>query len=466
MKGTLFLTQRGKCPIDLKKDDEISIGVADAFKILNQRKFEVIVICPGNYSLSIESIIRKISKKNPLMSVVLIGDTILSDKVALSLVDLAIRKLTDKENLAQNIQRLIQTKRLLTECNLVGKSPEIKAISELIYRVASTDLSILIVGESGTGKELVAKAIHKLSKRASRPFLPINAAAIAPGTLESELFGHEKGSFTGAVNKHQGFFEQAEGGTLFLDEIGELPLPVQAKLLRVLETRDIIRVGGKEPIQINIRLLCATNKDLINETLARKFRQDLYYRLAAVKIKIPPLRERPEDIPILIYKFSSEIAEQRKIDNRGFNSATITHMMDYHWPGNVRELKNLVENAILLSGEKTVSPSDFDSYFKEHELFGRPLPVLLEKNDINVNSYANIEKALMLIFSKLSEIQSRLDILENSTIRSVELDIDEQKKHLIIGTLEENNFDKPLTAKALNISLRTLYRKLNKYGIK
>ncbi|HHS50033.1 MAG TPA: sigma-54-dependent Fis family transcriptional regulator, partial [candidate division Zixibacteria bacterium] len=331
----------------------------------------------------------------------------------------------------------------------------------LIFRVAPTDLPVLIVGESGTGKELVAKAIHRHSKRSEKRFLPINAAAIAPGTLESELFGHERGSFTGASARHRGFFEQADGGTLFLDEIAELPIPVQAKLLRVLETGDIMRVGGSETVHTNVRLLAATNRDLIGGALDGQFRQDLYYRLSAVKIKIPPLRERPEDIPILIYKFAQSISLEHSVENRGFAEAAIVRMMDYHWPGNVRELRNLVENAILLSGDAPISAEDLEPYFEDHELMGRALPVLRERTADEMMPQ-NIERALILIFKELEAIRDRLDRLSEHFEQPKTQDLERRR---ITAALERYDGDKRKAAEELGVSIRTLYRWLKKYRL-
>ncbi len=461
MRGRILILNRdGRCPILPTDADEVALDESQIFRILNDREFEVLAICVADYSLPIDAIIRRASRKNPLMGIAMIGEHDISDRVALSLIDLSIANTNDQEQIAQRIEKLIRVKRLMAECDLLGKSPEIKAVAELILRVASTDLPVLIVGESGTGKELVARGIHRHSGRSKAVFLPINAAAIASGTLESELFGHERGSFTGANSMHRGFFEQANGGTLFLDEIAELPLPVQAKLLRVLETGDFMRVGGSETIKTDVRMICATNKDLLNETQSHSFRQDLYYRLSAVKVKIPPLRERPEDIPILIYKFARDLAEKRGIRDRGFSEAAIAKMMDYHWPGNVRELRNLIENAILLSSEASISTSDLEPYFEEHEMIGRTLPAIPDRAES-----LGLEKALAMIYSEIIDIRLQIEALRSELNNSSQIDLNEAERKRIFEAIERNANNKPRAAEELGISLRTLYRRLKKYGL-
>ena len=462
MGHILFLTDDGNCPFKLRKDDRVADGAAEALRILNDDEFEALVVCAGSYSIRLSSFIRRVSKKNPLMGIVLIGEDDVADRVTRSLIDLSLSADSEPAHIERQIERVIETRRVLAECDLVGKSPEIKAIGELIYRVAPTDLPVLIIGDSGTGKELVAKAIHRHSPRSRAPFLPINAAAIPAGTLESELFGHEKGSFTGAVGRHEGYFEQADHGTLFLDEVAELPMPVQAKLLRVLETGDVVRVGGRGTLHVDVRLIGATNADLISATSEKRFREDLYYRLAAVKINIPPLRQRPEDIPVLVYKFASEAAAKRAAPSGGISEAAVARMMDYHWPGNVRELRNLVENAILLAGEKPVAPEDIEGYFAEHALMGRPLPAIpLAKN----REPENIESALAMIYSEIKNLEAKVDALADKIDSPDALDLDGSEKTAIIKALRDSNYDKNKAAKKLGISLRTLYRRLKKYDI-
>jgi len=244
--------------------------------------------------------------------------------------------------------------------NIIGKSRPMQEIYEIIKKVAPSNASVLIEGESGTGKELVAKSLHYNSPRKNKPLIAVNCSAFAETLLESELFGHEKGAFTGASALKKGRFEISDQGTLFLDEIGELPISLQTKLLRVLQEKTIERVGGTLPIPIDFRLIAATNKKLENEVKNGKFREDLYYRLNVVKTVMPPLRERPEDIPLLIRHFIDKYANEQQSESRvsGITPEAIKILCDYQWKGNVRELENIIERCILLGSGDMITPSD------------------------------------------------------------------------------------------------------------
>jgi two-component system response regulator HydG len=232
---------------------------------------------------------------------------------------------------------------------LIGKDPKMRLIYKLIEDVAPSDATVLIQGESGTGKELVARAIHQLSPRQGGPFIVINCSAYPATLLESELFGHEKGAFTGALRQKAGRFEQADGGTVFLDEVGDIPLPAQIKLLRVLQTRKFERVGGESTLTVDVRILAATHKDLVQEVKNGNFREDLFYRLNVIPIFLPPLRERKNDIPLLVEHFLQLFAVQKGKDIQGVSSEALRVLLDYPWPGNVRELENTIEHAIVLT---------------------------------------------------------------------------------------------------------------------
>ena len=241
---------------------------------------------------------------------------------------------------------------------ILGKSKPMREVFELIRRVANSPTNILITGESGTGKELVAKAIHYNSDRKDAPFVPINCAAIPDQLLESELFGHMRGSFTDAKGDKHGLFEEAHKGTLFLDEISELPITLQAKLLRAIQEKEIRRIGATKPISVDVRIIAATNLHLAEEVKAKRFREDLYYRLNVIEVKLPPLRDRREDIPLLVDGFLKKCGEARGKEVKGVTESALAMLMDYMWPGNVRELENVVERAVTLSRRDKIMPDD------------------------------------------------------------------------------------------------------------
>lgn len=243
---------------------------------------------------------------------------------------------------------------------ILGDGPAMRHIFDTIRRVARTDVTVLINGESGTGKELVARAIHSKSPRRHRPFVAINCGAIPENLVESELFGHEKGSFTGAHTQRKGRLEMADGGTVFLDEIAELPPPAQVKLLRVLQERQLERVGGREVIPLDVRILAATNRDIKREMTESRFREDLYYRLVVVTISTPPLRERLEDLSLLAAHFLERFSEEYKVRTRAFSAEALKAMRTYSWPGNVRELENRIKRAIIMAQGRRITPADLD----------------------------------------------------------------------------------------------------------
>lgn len=252
--------------------------------------------------------------------------------------------------------------------NLIGSSEGIHMVCSLIEKVAETDSTILILGESGTGKELVARTIHYNSHRKHKTMIPINCGAIPETLLESELFGHEKGAFTGASSTRIGRFELADGGTIFLDEIGDMSPSLQVKLLRVLQQREFERVGGVRTIKVDVRIIAATNIDLEDAVQEGKFREDLYYRLNVIPIVIPPLRERTDDIPLLIDYFLTHFIKTKKKDIKGFSPAAMEILMSYPWPGNIRELENLIERLVILKGEGTIGVEDMPKKFVSHTL--------------------------------------------------------------------------------------------------
>lgn len=270
-----------------------------------------------------------------------------------------IPKAIEKYNVRQKNRELASQLRTLTHYgDLTGQSEEMREVYRMIEAVASSTASVLILGESGTGKELVARALHSKSERAKGPFLALNCAALPKDILENELFGHEKGAFTGSTNEKAGAFEMADGGTLFLDEVAEMTPDIQVKLLRALETRTVRRLGGKKDIPVDIRIVAATNKDLQRAIADGDLREDIYYRLAVVEIHLPPLRERAGDLRLLAEEFLARFAAQNKKKVQGFDDAAWEWILSYHWPGNVRELKNAVERAVIMSRGGLIGADD------------------------------------------------------------------------------------------------------------
>ncbi len=302
--------------------------------------------------------------------------------------------------------------------NIIAKSSKMQRLIELIKTVAKSNATVLITGESGTGKELVARAIHSRSDRHNKPFVAVSCAALPESLLESELFGHEKGSFTGAHAQKKGKFEFANGGTLFLDEVGEMSVNIQVHLLRVLEEKEFTRVGGNEPIKVDVRVISATNKDLTKAIERQEFREDLYYRLNVVNIDLPPLRERKEDIPLLAEHFLNKFASENRKEITGFTPAAMEFLLDHDWPGNVRELENSIERAVILAKDDLIDITDLRQKGMAPASAGKPTRNLKE-----------IEKA-----------------------------------H-ILSTLRETGENYSEAARSLGISRMTLYNKVKEYGI-
>jgi DNA-binding NtrC family response regulator len=309
---------------------------------------------------------------------------------------------------------------------ILGKSKPMQAVFDLIKRVADSPTNVLITGESGTGKELVAKAIHFNSDRKDAPFIPVNCAAIPEQLLESELFGHMRGAFTDAKLDKRGLFEEAQKGSLFLDEISELPLMLQAKLLRAIQEREIRRVGANKPIPVDVRIIAATNLNLAEEVKAKQFRDDLYYRLNVIELKLPPLRDRREDIPLLVDAFLKKCSESRGKDVKAVSEAALAMLMDYGWPGNVRELENVIERAVTLSRGDKVSPDDL------------PPAVQGARGDRRVLDEA-AEKTLPLHEIEKEYIKKILDKLGGNKYQAAHvLGIDRKTLYRKLGEIEED----------------------------
>jgi len=357
---------------------------------------------------------------------------------------------------------------------ILGTSPAILQLKSLIRQVASTDITVMITGESGTGKELVARSIHDISHRHDKPIVTVNCGAIPEGIFESEIFGHEKGSFTSASQRHQGYFEMADRGTLFLDEIGEMPLYTQVKLLRVLETGQFLRVGGSDVVNVNVRVVAATNKDLAAEVNRGKFRQDLFYRLKAVTVPVPPLRERSEDIRLLIEHFTKEFAYKSRRQVPMFDPAAIEVMSQNYWEGNVRELKNFVESMVALSTGSYISLDDIRSRIS-YETESQNLPILAPRlsdeldREVIYHTLLELRREIMSLkkmVQQLHQDRSReVDYVYSNAEEVETYSLDEIEKEQIRKTLASYNGNRRKAADALGIGERTLYRKIKQYNL-
>lgn len=332
------------------------------------------------------------------------------------------RALQNRELVLQHreLEREVESRKSFEQ--IIGNSPAMQKLFEVVKRVAPTKASVLITGESGVGKELIANALHNLSTRADKPFIKVHCAALAETLLESELFGHEKGAFTGAMARKRGRFELAHGGTIFLDEIGEINQSVQIKILRVLQERQFERVGGEESVEVDVRVITATNRDLPAEIAAGTFREDLFYRLNVVSIEVPPLRERKDDLPLMITAFIREFAREngKRID--GIDPRARAALYAYDWPGNVRQLRNCIESAVVMTSGTIISLDD--------------LPPSVHPSD----------EAQSLILPR-------------------GLTMAEAEKRVILHTLTACNNNKTRTAEMLGIGRKTLHRKLAEYGM-
>ena len=391
---------------------------------------------------------------------------------------------------------MIDINRLQKTSGIIGNTEAIQEVLEMIVQVGPVDITVLITGESGTGKEKVAKSIHKSSKRTHEPLIIVNCGAIPEGIIESELFGHKKGAFTGAGDDRKGYFETANKGTLFLDEIGETPLETQVKLLRVLENGEFIRVGDSKTLHTDVRIIAATNKNL--ESLVKKgdFRQDLYYRLKTVSIHVPALRQRIEDLSLFVERFALEFTRTNDIVYRGFMPEAIRLMKQYNWPGNVRELKNFVESILVLEKGERVTSEMVERKLRpslDTALQNPHLPVLVDQSPERVENELILRQLFLLrqdveLIRKIMNEQARgNDTLHyiNESVQDVPvtMEIDSQvdtlirpdaigdmtledlEKEAIKRTLKFFNKNRRAAARSLGMSERTLYRKINDYGL-
>ena len=358
---------------------------------------------------------------------------------------------------------------------IIGTSLAIQQVKSLVKQVASSDITVLITGESGTGKELVANAIHYHSKRRGGPMLSPNCGAIPEGIFESEIFGHEKGSFTSADQRRQGYFELTHKGTLFLDEIGEMPLQVQVKILRVLETGSFLRVGGSVEVNVDVRVIAATNKDLGREVMQGRFRQDLYYRLNAVNISLPPLRVRIEDIPLLATHFVSEYTRRNNRPEPLIDPEAHRILQSRYWAGNIRELRNFMESLLALGKAEHIRAEDVRA--RLGDISSNPnLPVIVGRQADELNQELVYRTLLELkhdmntikgLLKQLLVEQTRPSDYHFTGAEEVEAySLDELEKEQIIKVLNQFNGNRRRAAEALGIGERTLYRKIKQHNLK
>jgi two-component system response regulator PilR (NtrC family) len=341
-----------------------------------------------------------------------------------------VAKALEKQELATENQRLRAQVGEGGSRDLAGKSPAVRAVLDLVVRIAPTRTTVLITGESGTGKERVARAIHNHSDRAERPFRVVNCGALPEALMESELFGHERGAFTGADKRHTGLFRDADGGTVLLDEIGELPAPLQVKLLRVLQERTVRPVGATQEVPVDVRVLAATNRDIEADVAIGKFRSDLYYRLNVIRMILPPLRERREDVPVLAERFMRRFAQEMGKDILGFTPDAVRALQAYPFPGNVRELENVVERAVALAGARVIGLGDLPPELSG--VAGAPTPALLT----------------------LPQEGTRLDDV-----------LGEVERRLILAAMERTGGVRKRAAELLGITFRSLRYRLKKQGL-
>jgi DNA-binding NtrC family response regulator len=399
------------------------------------------------------------------------------------------------------VTRLLARRELQRQTGIAGASAPIQELLVRIEQMAPVSSTVLIQGESGTGKELVAKAIHDLSLRRGKPFIAVNCAALPESLLESELFGHEKGAFTGAAERRLGRFELADGGTIFLDEIGEIPESVQVKLLRVLESRTFFRVGGVAPIKVDVRVVAATNRSLKDQVQLGKFRDDLYYRLNVLSLYLPPLRERREDVPLLVRRFIREFSTTHDKSFRGITAEALQILVSAAWPGNVRQLRNLIESMVVLAPGNEIRAADIPPDILEGA--GRMLPVRLEgptgAGQVSTQELEFILRSLMDLRLQVEELRRRLDdgpqrvqvidVTDTHPVSEIEVMSDgrpaedrrpsasgallytpgmtmaEVERAAIEAALREHEGNRRKASEVLGIGERTLYRKLKSYGL-
>ena len=465
-KNIVILSDKNiKKTIDWHKIGIVVQEISELYQIVKETQVDLIIVGADRTDLPSQVAV-KIRRYNGLTDIWKITQGNYNDEYLEDYFDGSISLEIGETGITKKITQILHAKDLLQRYNIVARSAKMKLIAETIHRIAPTDVPVLIVGPSGAGKELVAKAIHKDSQRESDTFVAINCGAIAEGLLESELFGHEKGAFTGSVSKREGLFKKANNGIIFLDEIGETKPDMQVKLLRVLEDGTYYPVGSSSPLHTNVRLVSATNRDLLEAIHEKKFREDLYFRIGVVKITLPPLFERKNDIqPLLTYFWRKE-----KLD---YSDSALELLMQFDWPGNIRQLKNFADRMVALKQKGTVDINDVRNFISEQQSQNSTLPVSTGKT----SEQAGQELIYHAILSLGSEIKMLRDLIVShlpSSNQEVSPDIsdavkgmtvEEMEKLMIRQVLMETDGNRKEAAKKLGVGERTLYRKLNKYNL-
>jgi len=420
-------------------DVELASDGKDALERIEEGDIDLVITDLKMPNLSGEELMREALDKFPYLPIIILTGhgTIenaveamrngaydyLTKPLNIDKLSLIVNRALENSSLKRQYRELLnQLKKKYSFENIIGKSTTMKQVFETIEQVAPSRANVLIYGESGTGKEMIADAIHHNSPRRDRSYVKVHCAALPETLLESELFGHEKGAFTGAIARKRGRFELANTGTIFLDEIGEINIQTQVKLLRVIQEREFERVGGEEPIKVDVRIISATNKSLKEEIEKGNFREDLYYRLDVVSIHVPPLRERTDDIPLMVHKFIEEVSAENNKEIEGITNGALQALMSYKWPGNVRELRNVIESIVVLTKSKVITEQELPSYILAKD----------EKSSLRVPAG---------------------------------IDLAEAEKRFILFTLENTGGNKTKASEVLKIGRKTLHRKLAEYGL-
>ncbi|MSN27374.1 MAG: response regulator [Geobacter sp.] len=444
------LAQDGRQALELVKDNCYDLAILD-------------IKMPGISGLDLLDKIREL--KSDLLVVIMTAEASMKNAVEamkrgaydyitkpfdLDVIDAIIEKVSRAREIAGQVTSLKQElkERYQVEKNIVGNSPAMREVYKTIGKVADSDVTVLIQGESGTGKELVARAVHLNSSRLGKPFVAINCAAIPRDLLESELFGSEKGAFTGAGDRKQGKFEQANHGTIFLDEIGDMPLDLQAKILRVLQEQEVTRIGGNQNISVDVRIVAATNQALVEKVRQKEFREDLYYRLNVVPITLVPLRERRDDIPDLAQYFLTRSCAEMSVSPKRLTDEAISLLSVYSWPGNVRELENTMKRAVILSNDPLLTALDFEGL--------TPMTAQTQKG-------SGEESLEALVDMKLRSCMHGVEKLDKGNIHAMVLE--QIERPLIRFILEKARWNQVKAADILGINRNTLRKKITELGI-